>query len=126
MGYGKAPANRSSLKTENLQLKTPLPRWAGHFFGARENPRAVGCDRHGMLEVRRGTAIGSFRGPLVAHPHFRAPGIHHRLDSDDHAFLQTSTAPFLTVVRQVGFVVHPGADAVPNEFPHHRKTALLA
>src|SRR5215831_14691287 len=104
---------------------SPLPRWPGHFFRAREDPRAIGRDRHGVLEVRRGTAIGSLRSPLIAHPHFRAPGIDHRLNRDDHAFLQTRAAPFLTVVRQIRLVVHFCADAVPDEFAHHRKTVLL-
>src|SRR5438046_3098166 len=78
-----------------------------------------------MLEVRRGAAIRSFRNPLIAHPHFRAAGIDHRFDRDDHAFLQTRAAAFFPVVRQVGLVMHSGADAMPNEFPHHRKTVLL-
>src|SRR5215467_518246 len=103
----------------------PLPRRPSHLFGACQNPRPVRGDRHRVLEVRRGTAVSRFRRPLVAHPHFRAPRVNHRLDSDHHAFLQPRAAPFFAVVRQVGLVVHPGTDAVPDKLPHHRKTILL-
>ena len=78
-----------------------------------------------MLEMRRSTAIGCFSYPLVAHAHFVAAGIHHRFDGDDHTFLKARTAPGFPVVRQVRFVVHLGADAMPNEFAHYRKTVLL-
>src|SRR5262249_37470352 len=48
-----------------------------------------------------------------------------RFDGDDHAFLKARTAPGFPIIRQVRFVVHPGANAVPDEFAHHRKTVLL-
>src|SRR5438270_13003752 len=106
-------------------LQNQLPGRAGHLFRARQNPRPVGSDGHGMLEVRRRAAIRSFRDPLVPHPHFRAAGIDHGLDGDDHAFLQPRAASFLAVIRKVGLVMHPGADAVPDKLPHHRETVLL-
>src|SRR5882672_424647 len=102
-----------------------LPRRSGHFFRPRQNPRPVGGNRHGVLEVRRGTAIRGFRHPLVAHPHFRTARVHHRLDGDDHALLQPRAVTFVAIVRQVGLVVHLGADAVPDELPHHRISVLL-
>src|SRR5205823_8358380 len=103
----------------------PSPRRAGHLFRARQNPWPVGSDRHGMLEVRRGTAIGSFRDPLIPHTNFRAASIDHRLDGDDHTFLQPRAAPFFAVVREIGLVVHLRADAVPDKLPHHRETVLF-
>src|SRR6267378_3407051 len=110
------------FNARSLQL---LPRRPGHFSRSRQNPRPVSGNCHGVLEMRRGAAIRRFRHPLVAHANFRAAGIHHRLDGDDHAFLQPRAASRVTVVRQVGLVVHPRADAVPDELPHHRKTVLL-
>src|SRR5260221_6969455 len=108
-----------------VQSKNSSPRRAGYFLWPRQNPRAVGGYRHGVLEMRRGAAIRCFRHPLIAHSHFRASRIHHRLDGYDHAFLQPRAAPYITIIRQVGLVVHLGADAVTHKFPHHRKTILL-
>src|SRR6266478_8533318 len=101
------------------------PRRAGYFLWPRQNPRTVGGYRHGVLEMRRGAAIGRFRHPLIAHTHFRASRIHHRLHGYDHAFLQPRAASRITVIRQVGLVMHLGADAVPDKFPHHRKSVLF-
>src|SRR4030095_7281744 len=102
-----------------------LPRRAGHLFGPRENQRTVGGDSDGVLEMGRWTAIGGFGYPLVAHADLGTAGIHHRFDGDDHAFLQARTAPGFPVIRQVRFVVHLGANAVPDEFAYYRKSILL-
>src|SRR5216684_2924641 len=88
-----------------------LPRRAGYLFGPRQNPRAVGGDRHGVLEMRRGAAVRCFRHPLITHAHFRASCVHHRLDGNNHAFLQPRAAPCVAVIRQVGLVMHLGSDA---------------
>src|SRR5437899_768301 len=82
-------------KARPLQL---LPRWSGHLFRPRQNPRPVSGNRHRVFEMRRGAAIGCFRHPLVPHAHFRAAGIHHRFDGDDHALLQPRAASCVTVV----------------------------
>src|SRR5438309_5397484 len=110
----QVPIDRS--KDRPLQV---LPRRPGHLFRPRQNPRPVGGDRHGVLEVRRGAAIRCFRHPLVPHPHFRTASVHHRLDSDDHALLQPRAPPLVTVVRQVGLVVHLRSDPVRPELTHH-------
>src|SRR6266513_1253870 len=81
-----------------------LPRRPGHLFRPGQNPRPVGGNRHGVLEVRRGTAICRFRHPLVPHAHFRTACVYHRLDGDNHALLQPRAVSFVAVVRQVGFV----------------------
>src|SRR5229473_3911697 len=106
----RVPTDRS--KDRPLHL---LPRRPGHLFRPRQNPRPVGGNRHGVLEVRRGAAIRGFRHPLVAHPHFRPARVHHRLDGDDHSLLQPRTVSLIPVVRQVGLVVHLRPDAVPDE-----------
>src|SRR6266567_4423095 len=82
-----------------------LPRRPGHLFRPRQNPRPVGGNRHGVLEVRRGAAVRCFRHPLIPHSHF--------------------PASFVTVVRQVGLVVHLRSDPVTHELTHHRETVLL-
>src|SRR5689334_9345821 len=71
------------------------PRWPGHLFRPRQNPRPVGGNRHRVLEVRRRAAIGRFRHPLVTHAHFRAARIHHRLDRYDHPILQPPAVPLV-------------------------------
>src|SRR5216683_5223605 len=114
--------NPSRAKARPLHL---LPGRPGHLFRARQNPWAVGGDRHGMLEMRRGAAIRCFRHPLAPHANFRLAGIHHRLDGDDHALLQPRAASLVTVVRQVRLVVHLRSDSVPDELAHHRETVLL-
>src|SRR5271163_1717335 len=116
----------SELKLRPTKTKTNfLPRGPGHFFRARENPRAVGGDGHSVLEMRRGLAVGGFRHPLIPHAHFGRASVDHWLYRDDHAFLQPGAASRVTVIREVRLVVHFGADAVPHEFPHYRVTVLL-
>src|SRR6266446_4525186 len=88
------------------------PGRAGYIFRPRQNPGAVCGYRHGVLEMRRGAAIRCFRHPLIAHAHFRASRIYHRLDGYDHTFLQPRAASRLTVIRQVGLVMHLGANAL--------------
>src|SRR5712672_4572235 len=93
----------------------PLPRRAGYLFGPRQNPRTVRGDRHGVLEMRRGAAVRRFRHPLVAHAHFRAPRVPHRLDRNHHALLQPRAASGIAVIRQVGLIMHLGTDAVTHK-----------
>src|SRR5713226_5878868 len=102
-----------------------LPRWPGHPLRPRQDPRPIGRDRDGVLEMRRGAAIRRLRHPLIAHANFRAASVHHGLNGDDHSFLQPSAASRLAIVRQVRLVVHPGANAMTDELPHHGKTVLL-
>src|SRR5437870_6924875 len=102
-----------------------LPRRPGHLFRPRQDPRPVGGYRHGVLEMGRGAAFGRFRHPLVSLSHFRAARVDHRFDGDDHALLQPRAVSLVTVVRQIGLVVHFRANPVPHEFAHHRETVLL-
>src|SRR2546429_2394013 len=93
----QVPIDRS--KDWPLQV---LPRRPGHLFRPRQNPRPVGGNRHGVLEVRRGAAVRWFRHPLVSHADFRTAGVHHRLDGDDPALLQPRAAALVALVRQGG------------------------
>src|SRR5580704_5976972 len=113
------------LRLRTYYLLLPSPRWPGHLFRPGQDPGAVARDGDGVLEVRRWTAIGSFGDPFAAHLHFRAAGIHHRFDGDDHAFLQTRPASRFSIVRKIGFIVHLRSDAVPHRLPHHRESVLL-
>src|SRR5260370_25145330 len=73
------PTDRS--KDRPLHL---LPRRPGHLFRPRQNPRPVGGNRHGLLEVRRGAAVRCFRHPLVSHANFRTARVPHRLSGPAH------------------------------------------
>src|SRR5260370_19651157 len=75
--------------------------------------------------MRRRAAVRRFRHPLVPHANCRAAGVDHRLDGDDHTLLQPRAASLVTVVRQIGLVVHLRSDPVPNELAHYRETVLL-
>src|SRR5689334_9949705 len=112
----------AGLKTRHY---IKLPGRAGNGFRPREDPRTVRRDRHGVLEMRRRASVGGFGDPLVAHAHIGTSGIDHRLDRDDHTFLQSRAAPRFAVIREVRFIVHFGADAVPDEFADDRKTILF-
>src|ERR1700742_3538691 len=102
------------------RLKTLRPGRAGCIFGPRQNPGTVSGDGDRVLEVSGRLTVGRFSDPFVAHVNVRLAGVHHRLDGDDHAFLQARTATGLAIVRKVGLVMHPGADAVPDKFTNHR------
>src|SRR6267378_6226663 len=115
----------AELGRSMLRPNKRLPGRAGYIFGPRQNPGAVCGDRHGVLEMCRGAAIRRFRHPLIAHAHFRASRIHHRLDGYHHAFLQPRAASRITVIRQVRLVMHLCADAMPDKYPDHRKSVLF-
>src|SRR6266566_4288564 len=95
---GLAIISRVTSRSKSRLLRL-LPRRPGHLFRPRQDPRPVGGNCHGVLEMGRGAAVGSFRHPLVPHPHFRAARVDHRL-------LQPLAASLVTVVRQIGLVVH--------------------
>src|SRR5215467_12185906 len=65
-----------------------LPGRAGHVLRPGQDPRPVRGHCDGVLEVRRGTAVGGLRHPFVPHAHLVASGVDHRLHRDDHALLQ--------------------------------------
>src|SRR5260370_4508764 len=81
------------------------PRRPGHLFRARQDPGPVNRNRHGVLEMGRGAAIRCLRHPLVPHTNFRAARVDHRLNGDDHAFLQPRAASLFSIVRQIGLLV---------------------
>src|SRR5205807_2215409 len=79
-----------------------------------------------VLEVRRQAAVARHRGPPVSqYLHCRLARVHHRLDREHHAFRQPRAAPRLAVVRHLRLLVHPLADAVPDELAHDRKPVRL-
>src|SRR6266436_10203453 len=116
----RVPTGRSKDRPLHLLPRRPAP-----LFRPRQNPRPVGGNRHRVLEVGRRAAVRRFRHPLIPHPHFRASRVDHRLDGDHHTLLQPRAASLVTVVRQVGLVVHLRSNPVPDELTHHRETVLL-
>src|ERR1700736_1061825 len=75
--------------------------------------------------MRRRAAIRGFGHPFIAHANFRAACVYHGLDGYYHALLQPRTASRVTVVRQIRFIVHLGADTVPHKLSHHGIAILL-
>src|SRR5262245_45411746 len=76
--------------------------------------------------MSRETPVGSHRRPMVVQNlHSGAPGVHHGLNGEDHAFFETRTASGLAEIRHVGLLVHPSTDAVAHEFTHDGETVLL-
>ena len=48
----------------------------------------------------------------------------HRLDREHHALAQLRPGAGLPVVRDLRVLVHPAADAVPDELPHHAEAGV--
>jgi hypothetical protein len=73
-----------------------------------------------MLELRRKRLVAGDRGPVVGqHPGFGAAKVHHRLDGEEHAFLQHRACARAAVVQHVGRRVEHPAKAMPAEVAHH-------
>src|SRR3989304_5245785 len=83
-----------------------------------EDPRPFGGDGDGMLEVGGEAAVRGAHGPAVVVPApLRAAEHEHRLDGQAEARLELPPARGETVVRDLGILVHLGADAVSHEGP---------
>ena len=79
-----------------------------------------------MLEMRTGTAIRRNRRPLIVQNlRFRAPGIHHRLDRQNHAFPQSRVRTTRAKIRHLRLFVQFGSNAVAYELAHHAETVGL-
>src|SRR4029077_10655743 len=103
-----------------------LPGCSYRFSGPSQNPRTIRSDRHGVFEMRRAAAVGGHRGPLIVeNPHFRPACVNHRLDGENHAFLDARAVAGLAVIRQVRLFVHFGANSMADELTHHREAMLF-
>ena len=49
----------------------------------------------------------------------------HRLDGDDHAGLESNAPPLLSIVRNVGVLVHHAANTMPHVIAKHAVTVRL-
>ena len=79
-----------------------------------------------MFEVSTITSVFRHRSPLIfQHPHVRAARGDHRFDGQDHPLLQARAAPGIAVIRNLGILVHLGADSVADELANHRKSVAL-
>src|SRR5439155_15299473 len=65
-----------------------------------------------------GPAVGELADAWLA-------GVDHRLDGEGHARLQAQPGLRPSVVEHLRLLVELAADAVPAEFPHHRKAVAL-
>src|SRR3989304_3409699 len=124
---GPRPARRGTVMR--------APRWAGARTASvsggdhdgqalargvvgGEDPRPFGGDGDGMLEVGGEAAVRGAHGPAVVVPApLRAAEHEHRLDGQAEARLELPPARGETVVRDLGILVHLGADAVSHEGP---------
>src|ERR1700691_1745293 len=95
------------------------PRWSSRFARSRQNPRPTCGDGEDVLEVRRIAAVGRNRRPAIfENTHVRFAHVDHRLDRENHAFLQLRPLARIAVVRHVGLFMHSRSDSVAYEFAH--------
>src|SRR5580693_9298305 len=79
-----------------------------------------------MLKMGGETTIfGYSRPPVIFDGNLRAAGVDHRLDGDHQTGRKPPAFPGVSVVRDVGLLVHGPADAVPHELPDHGIAALF-
>src|SRR5437764_6245917 len=91
-----------------------------------QDPRPLGGDGDGELEVRGERAVlGVHRPAVIPHTHQRAAGVDHRLDRQHHALLELRPAARLTVVGDLRLLVHVAPDPVPNQAADDRKPVEL-
>src|SRR3970282_198765 len=125
---GPRPARRGTVMR--------APRWAGARTASvsggdhdgqalargvvgGEDPRPFGGDGDGMLEVGGEAAVrGAHRPAVLVHAHPLAAEHDHRLDGQAEARLELPPARGETVVRDLGILVHLGADAVSHGGAH--------
>src|SRR6185312_4882077 len=82
----------------------------------RQNHWAVFCNGDTVLKVSAVTSIHGYRGPFVIqNPRFRAAGIHHRLNRQDHSFFQLRSETFGPEVWNLRLFVQARSDSVSYE-----------
>ena len=85
-----------------------------------ENHRTVVGDGDGVLVVRGGQVIVGRDNPTIgARAHMIRTHRYHRLDGNDHTGLKANAPPLLSVVRNVGVLVHHATDTVPDVIAKH-------
>ena len=85
-----------------------------------ENHRAVIGDGDGVLVVRGGQVVVGRDDPTIgARAHMIGSHRDHRLDGDDHTGLETNAPPLLSVIRNVGILVHHMTNTVPHIIAKH-------
>ena len=94
--------------------------------GVGEDLAARGGDADHVLELGGEGAVAGHGGPaVVEHLHLRAAGIHHRLDGEEHAFLELGAFTGAAEMEDVGRGVEGAADAVAAEVADHGEALLL-
>ena len=91
-----------------------------------ENHRTVIGDGDGVLVVRGGQVVVGRDDPTVgARAHMVGTHRNHRLDGNDHAGLEANAPPLLSIVRNVGVLVHHAANAMAHIITKHAVTVRL-
>jgi hypothetical protein len=80
-----------------------------------------------VLEVGAIAAVDGDCGPtILENADFRAPGVDHGLDGEDHASLEARTLAGVAEVGDLGIFVHGAADSVADKLPDDAETFGLA
>ena len=91
-----------------------------------ENHRTIIGNGDGVLVVRGGQVIVGRNNPTVgARAHMAGTHRNHRLDGNDHAGLEANAPPLLSIVRNVGVLVHHAANAMAYIITKHTVTVRL-
>ena len=91
-----------------------------------DNHRTVIGNGDGVLVVRGGQVVVGRNNPTVgARAHMVGTHRNHRLDGNDHAGLEANAPPLLSIVRNVGVLVHHAANAMAHIVTKHAVTVRL-
>ena len=91
-----------------------------------KNHRAVIGNGDGVLVVRGGQMVVGRNDPTIgACAHMIGTHRNHRLDGDDHTSLKANASPLLSIIWNVGVLVHHATDTMPHVIAKHAVTVRL-
>ena len=91
-----------------------------------KNHRAVIGNGDGVLVVRGGQVVVGRNDPTIgACAHMIGTHRNHRLDSDNHTSLKANASPLLSIIWNVGVLVHHAANAMAHIITKHAVTVRL-
>src|SRR6516164_9973798 len=92
----------------------------------REDLDAIGGYADRMLELRRQRAVPRHRGPAVGEDlHMRLAEIDHRLDGEEHAWLEQHALAGPADMDDVGLVMEHAPQPMAAEIAHHAHALRL-
>src|SRR5271170_1993257 len=99
----------------------------GSIFLACQHLGAIFCDGYGVLEVGAVTAVDCDGCPTVLEDtDFRAAGVDHGLDGENHAGLEAGALAGWAEVGDLGVLVHGTADAMADKLADDAEALGLA